>query len=97
MTDWADEEAAKLQIGVVTGDMMTVSIFVVDEIASALRAAFLRGRVAGLREAAEMCAEEFLLQHPMKPLGVVISSEPPAPARAAYFRAAADKLEKGEA
>jgi diadenosine tetraphosphate (Ap4A) HIT family hydrolase len=48
--DWADEEAARLSN--LDRDTREESQWVCDQIASALRSAFQRGKVEGMREAA---------------------------------------------
>ena len=48
MTDWADEEAARFVSAAKSQPVWQ------DELATALRAAERRGRIAGLKEAAEM-------------------------------------------
>jgi hypothetical protein len=52
MSDWADEEAARLSN--LDRDTREESQWVCDQIASALRSAFQRGKVDGLRDAAAM-------------------------------------------
>jgi hypothetical protein len=53
MTDWATEEAARLSN--LDRDTREESQWVCDQIASALRSAFQRGKVEGMREAAKIC------------------------------------------
>jgi hypothetical protein len=52
MSDWADEEAARLSN--LDRDTREESQWVCDQIASALRSAFQRGKVEGMREAADV-------------------------------------------
>jgi hypothetical protein len=54
VSDWADEEAARLSN--LDRDTREESQWVCDQIASALRSAFQRGKVEGMREAQAMCA-----------------------------------------
>lgn len=64
--DWADEEAfniEKLAWCYKLGDDKILIAAYRPDISTALRAAFLRGRIAGLREAAEMAAEAEYSSH----------------------------------
>jgi hypothetical protein len=53
MSDWSDEEAARLSN--LDRDTREESQWVCDQIASALRSAFHRGKVEGMRDAAKIC------------------------------------------
>jgi hypothetical protein len=55
MSDWSDEEAARLSN--LDRDTREESQWVCDQIASALRSAFQRGKVEGMRDAVEKIDE----------------------------------------
>lgn len=95
--DWADEEMHRL-LNIFVGDSLMRPDDTAAALTASLRAAFLRGRIAGLREAAEIGDRNPLIDpEPDDPLlikaGTVFRTH--APEHAKFLRAAADKLEAG--
>jgi hypothetical protein len=93
MSDWADEEAEQLRT--MLGDIL-IKRTSLPSIASALRAAELRGRVAGLKRAAEMVTEDYQLMC-MDHRVLLVSRATMIILEAAHAEeSAADRIEKGE-